>query len=467
VLRGAGVPRADATRLLAETRGLPLLVREYAEALRARACTAAEAPGEPWSPPESVRMLLSRRLHAAGEAARQMLSTAAVLGSGCDRDLLRVVSGRGDAETVEALDEAVARFLLTELPPQRAWDGPSYDFPYEALRRVAYESASLARRRLLHGRAADALAARYERDPRSVRAAVVAGHLQRAGRDSGAARWWWRAAQRSRELYAHADAYTHLRQAVALGYPQVECSMALGDVLTVLGRYREALAEYETAAAASEGDGAASASTEHKLAEVHHRLGEWALADAHLAAAAEQLPPADLAGRARVAADRAVVAYRRGDGEQAARLGGAALATARAAADPAAVAQALNVLGMLAAGQGNPRQAEEYLRESLEQARGLPGNGPAVAALNNLARLLAETGRTAEALVLAEEALAAGSELGDQHRVAALHTNLADLLHASGQREAALGHLKEAARRFAAVDPGGQPRPEIWTLVEW
>ena len=62
------------------------------------------------------------------------------------------MSGRGEAETVEALDEAVARFLLIELPP--AGNGaPCYDFPYEALRRVAYESASLARRRLLHGRA--------------------------------------------------------------------------------------------------------------------------------------------------------------------------------------------------------------------------------------------------------------------------------------------------------------------------
>jgi tetratricopeptide (TPR) repeat protein len=90
-----------------------------------------------------------------------------------------------------------------------------------------------------------------------------------------------------------------------------------------------------------------------------------------------------------------------------------------------------------------------------------------VAALNNLARLLADTGRTGEALELATDALGLGSELGDQHRVAALHTNLADLLHQTGQREAALDHLKEAARRFAAVDPGAPPKPEIWTLVEW
>ena len=468
VLRAAGLPRPDVARMLAETRGLPMLVREYAEALRAAGGPdAAAADAEGWSPPESVRGMLSRRLRSAGEPAAQMLSTAAVLGSGCDADLLRAVSGRGEAETVEALDEAVGRFLLVELPPSGGHGAPAYDFPYEALRRVAYESASLARRRLLHGRAADALGARYERDPAAARAAVIAGHLQRAGREAEAARWWWRAAQRARELYAHAEAHAHLRQALALGYPQVPAAMALGDVLTVLGRYAEALAEYEIAAAGSDGDPAVSAAIEHKLAEVHHRLGDWALAGAHLAAAAELLPAGDLSGRARVGADQAVVAYRLGDHAGAARLGRDALAAARQAADPAAIAQARNVLGMLAAREGDTGAAEEHLRGSLDQARSVSDPAAAVAALNNLARLLADQGRTAEALACAQEALALGSELGDQHRVAALHTNLADLLHANGQRDEAMGHLKEAARRFAALDPGGSPRPEIWTLVEW
>ena len=461
VLSAAGVPQPDVPRMLSETRGLPMLVREYAEALRA----AGQDGGEDWTPPDSVRGLLGRRLRSAGEPATQMLSTAAVLGSGCDADLLRAVSGRGEAETVEALDEAVARFLLIEVPPAGGTGAPCYDFPYEALRRVAYESASLARRRLLHGRAAGALAARYERDPLSVRAAVIAGHLQRAGRETEAAGWWWRAAARARELYAHAEAHAHLRQALALGYPHVPGSIAAGDVLTVLGRYREALAAYETAAAGSDGDHATSAAIEHKLAEVHHRLGDWALADAHLAAAADLLPAGDLSGRARAGADRAVVAYRLGAHERAAQFGGAALTDARQAGDPAAVAQARNVLGMLAASGGDTGGAEEHLRGSLAEARQLGDPGAAAAALNNLARLLADTGRVDEALGCATEALELGSELGDQHRVAALHTNLADLLHASGQQEEAMKHLKEAARRFAALDAGG--RPEIWTLVEW
>jgi tetratricopeptide (TPR) repeat protein len=492
-----GMPRVDVSRLLAETHGLPMLVREYVEALRAAeepgagpgdagtgdagtgdAGTDDAGTGEPgaWWPPASVRDLLRTRLQAVSEAARQMLTAAAVLGSDNDAELLRAVSGRGEDEIVEAIDEALARSLLTEIPPPTSpaplisQQAPTYGFPYEVLRRTAYESATLARRRLLHGRAADTLTRRYERDPATTRAATVASHLQLAGRDEEAAQWWWRAAEVARELYAHAEAHAHLTKALALGYPQLPGRMALGEALVALGRYREALAEFETAAAlAAEGDRATQAAIEHKLADVHHRLGDWDLADAHLAVVTELVEGTEPGRLARALADRAVVAYRRGAVGQAADLGRAALASARAAADPGATAQALNVLGMLAARSGDTAAAESYLRDSLAEARPLEP-GAAVAALNNLARLLAETDRGPEALTAAAEALELGRELGDQHRMAALHTNLADLLHADGQRDAAMTHLKEAARRFAAVDVGDAPRPEIWTpgfTVSW
>jgi DNA-binding SARP family transcriptional activator/tetratricopeptide (TPR) repeat protein len=463
-----GMPRIDVSRLLAETRGLPMLVREYVEALRAAGEPEAGA-GEPgaWWPPASVRDLLRTRLQAVSEAARQVLTAGAVLGSDNDADLLRAVSGRGEDEIVEAIDDALARSLLTEIAPPGPQQAPSYGFPYEALRRTVYESATLARRRLLHGRAADALVRRHERDPATTRAAAVAGHLQLAGRDEQAAQWWFRAAEVARDLYAHAEAHTHLTKALALGHPQLPGRMALGEVLVALGRYREALAEFETAAAlATEADRATQAAIEHKLADVHHRLGDWDLAEAHLAVVSELVEGTEPGRLARAQADRAVVAYRRGAAGQAADLGRAALASARAGADPGATAQALNVLGMLAARSGDAAAAERYLRDGLAEAR-LLEPGAAVAALNNLARLLAETGRGEEALTAAAEALEMGRELGDQHRVAALHTNLADLLHADGQRDAAMTHLKEAARRFASVDVGDAPRPEIWTLVEW
>ncbi len=125
------MPRIDVDRLLAETRGLPMLVREYVEALR-----SAERPSSPrrtrqadWWPPASVRDLLRTRLQAVSEPTLQMLTAAAVLGSDNDADLLRAVSGRGEDEIVEAIDEALARSLLTEIAPPAAHAGAVLRLP--------------------------------------------------------------------------------------------------------------------------------------------------------------------------------------------------------------------------------------------------------------------------------------------------------------------------------------------------
>lgn len=462
--------RLDPARLLAETRGLPLLVVEY---LRAAQLGTVETP------PASVRELLARRLDAADETTIQVVSAAAVLDGRFDADLLRSVSGRSEAETADALDDAVRHRLLEESPSTLDGEVPAYDFPFEALRRVVSERTTFARRRLLHGRAADALARLHDRVPladspanagsTAVTPAVVAHHFEQAGRDADAAPWWWRAAARSRALYAHDQAYSDLSRALALGYSAFDVWSSTGDVLVALGRYSEALGAYETAAGLAV-DAERVAGVEHKLAEVHHRLGDWGAADDHLRAAVELLNDAADAPAvlmARIGSDRALIAYRRGDVVAARELADRALRTADAAADAMAAAQALDVLGMLSAASGDLGAAEELLRRSIDSALTLPDSGVAVAGLNNLARVLADRGRRDEALDAAREALRLGAERGDQHRLAALHTNLADLLHVAGDENAALDHLKEAARLFASVDTGGEPRAEVWTLVEW
>lgn len=450
----------DSARLLAETRGLPLLVLEYIRAAQ---------DGTVDSPPAGVRDLLEARIDAVQETTVQVVSAAAVLQGRFDADLIRSVSGRSDAETSDALDEAIRYRLLEE--SSAGAEGVAYDFPFEALRRVVFERTTFARRRLLHGRAADALSRRHERDPStSVSAAAVAHHFEQSGRDAEAAAWWWRAAARSRALYAHAQAYSDLARALALGYSPADVWASTGDVLVALGRYTEATGAYESAAGLAS-DPSFIAGVEHKLAEVHHRLGDWAVADDHLRAALELLSqdaPAESGPLlARISADRALLAYRRGDVAAARELASGAVAMAEPLHDAMATAQALDVLGMVSASTGDLAAAESSLRGSIEQARTLPDSGVAVAALNNLARVLADLGRRDEALETAHEALRLGAERADQHRLAALHTNLADLLHAAGDEDAALEHLKEAARLFAAVDTGGEPRAEVWTLVEW
>ena len=138
-------------RLFEETAGLPLFVVEYLAA-------AAEAGDGEWPLPGSIAELLGGRVSAASETARQLLAAAAVLGRSFDEDTVREVSGRSEEEVVVALEELTRRRLVDEVA-----DG--YDFGHDRVRELVYQTTSLARRRLLHRRAAEALVARERRDP--------------------------------------------------------------------------------------------------------------------------------------------------------------------------------------------------------------------------------------------------------------------------------------------------------------
>src|SRR5690606_39545611 len=97
----------------------------------------------------------------------------------------------------------------------------------------------------------------------------------------------------------------------------------------------------------------ALARLEHKLGTVHHRRGAWELAIGHFRAALEALGDTGRAGeRARIYADWALTVHHGGEGrEQALALAERALELAQAASDRRALAQAHNILGILARGE--------------------------------------------------------------------------------------------------------------------
>jgi tetratricopeptide (TPR) repeat protein len=249
----------------------------------------------------------------------------------------------------------------------------------------------------------------------------------------------------------------------------VRCHRARGDALTALGRYRAAQDELERAASLCAGRELAD--VEHSLADVHHRLGAWSTSRAHLESALALLAPVDDDGarvlRARCLSDLALLHVREHDLDQAARVADAAFELATSTGDAAALAQSLDVLGVLAAARGELAAARTHLRASLTYAAHLDDPAQEVAALNNLSRVELDSGDVPEALGVARKALALGARHGDRHRLAALHTNLADLLHADDQADAAIEHLTAAAALFADVDSEVERRPEIWKLVAW
>ena len=237
----------------------------------------------------------------------------------------------------------------------------------------------------------------------------------------------------------------------------------------LLGTYTAALASYEAAAALCDPASAALAAIEHKLGNIHARRGAWSSAEVHFAAALDMEGGA--VGRAeagRILADWSLAVHAQGQTDRALGLAHDALAAAESADDRRGMAQAHNILGILARSQGDALGAAAQLERSLALAEALPNPGSRIAALNNLALAYADGGDLAQALTLAEQALALGVALGDRHREAALRNNLADLLHAAGRGEEAMAQLKQAVVIFAEIGvEAGDTQPEIWKLTEW
>lgn len=472
---GALVPSSTAKRLYEETEGVPFFLVEYLLALAKGSVTAEE---ESWSVPGGIRELLRARLSAVSDTSAQVLTAAAVIGREFDFETVREVSGRGEEEAVSALEDLLAQGLIRELRGTSTpvpTSAPTYDFSHEKLRALVYDETSLARRRLLHRRVAESLsAALRRRHDDSGLLGQIAHHYLLAGDQITAADYYKRAGERAQSLYANAVALAHLRTALALGSPApAELHEAIGDLHTILGEYTEALASYEAAAVAATPE--VVARLEHKIGVVYARRGEWEQAQSHFEAALAALDQLEAYGstgeRARVYAGWSLVAHRQGRHDQAWRLAHQALelaADAQEAEDKRALAQAHNILGVLASSRGEVDDAITHLERSLALAEEADDASARAAALNNLALALSARGDMEQAIAHAEAALALSAAQGDRHHEAALHNNLADLLHAADQPEDAMMHLKQAVSIYAEIGvEAGAVQPEIWKLTEW
>jgi DNA-binding SARP family transcriptional activator len=455
-----------ATRLYQETEGLPFFLVEYLAAITS-GLLAAES--HPWSLPGGVRELLRSHLSAASETGWQVMSAAAVLGRSAPYELLREVSGRSDDETVAALEDLTGRGLLREATAENAKATiPVYDFSHEKLRALVYDEISLARRRLLHRRAAEFLSTRLaSRRDSTVQASQVARHYLLSGNDAEAAHYYRIAGNEARDLYANVDALDHLRTALALGHPDVVALHGdIGDLETLLGEYAAALASYEKAAALCTSEELLR--IEHRLGNVYARRGEWRSAASHYeeAAAASAEAEMDSAWQSLLSADWSLATWRMDDEERARALAAQALTLAEESGDLRALAQAHNILGILL--YEDVDEARAHLEQSLAAATMLNAPMLRVAALNNLAHLWQKSGNLADAIACAQAALDLCVTLGDRHHEAALHNHLADLLHAADRSTEATAHVRQAVLIYAEIGvEAGAVQPEIWKLSEW
>jgi DNA-binding SARP family transcriptional activator len=152
LLREVGGPGQDdellADRLHAATGGNPFFLLETLRALR----ESGSRPGD-WATLDnlplatSVCQVVTARLQCLHAQARQVLEAAAILASPFGFEAVRLTAGRRELETVDALEELVARGLLEET-------GGSYGFRNELVPCVVRADMSPVRRELLGRRAA-------------------------------------------------------------------------------------------------------------------------------------------------------------------------------------------------------------------------------------------------------------------------------------------------------------------------
>lgn len=465
--RGAPISATLAAQLYRESEGQPFFLVEALKLIEQEGGLPADNTLS-----AGVRELLHSRLAPTGETARQVLGAAAVIGRSFDFELVEAVSGRSDQETVEGLEELAAQGLIVE--STRAGT-PRYDFTHEKLRALVYEETSLARRRLLHRRAAEALL----RDSRAnseafaaEMAAHIAHHLRAGGEDARAAEYYKRAGDYARSVFANRDAVEHYSAALALGDSDAAAlHTGIGDAQTLLGDYHAALASYETSAAF----GAATANA--NMARVYLRRGEWERAARHLEDALETTQ--DPSAQAQLYVDLALARHQSHNDKDAFKHAKRALTLAKraggqgAAGDPAlaqkhALAQAHNILGILARTTGEWETARKHLEASRALAEKMNDVGAHAAALNNLALVAHATNEDERALEFARRALELVTRSGDRHRQAALHNHLADLYHALGRETDSMEELKRAVAIYAEIGgPVGAWQPEIWKLEEW
>jgi DNA-binding SARP family transcriptional activator/tetratricopeptide (TPR) repeat protein len=454
-------------RLRREAEGLPLALGQYLGWL-------AEGPGDvdaDWPLPTGLREVVAGRLDELDGTAAQVVAAAAVVGHGFDAPLLVAVSGRSEEETVDALDELLARRVVVA-----SRDG-SFELAHERVRTVAYDRLSPARRRLLHARAATALAAQVGRRGQGRLAAPISEHARRAGQPEEAAGWSVAAGDHAASVYANAEALEHYEAALALSPSEpAAIHRRIARLHVLAGDYPAAFRAYEVAAAHAE-EPATLTAVEHELGALHIRRRHWSAARLHLETALAGSDAADPARRARIHADLGLVALQCAELTPAARHAREALTLAEQVEDRQALAQARNLAGMIARRRGRVADAQRHLEHAAALAAHLRDPSAYIAALNNLALTTADAGEEDRARQLLTVALERCDRQGDRHRQAALLNNLADLHHRSGDEDGAMVRLRQAVALFAEVDDravaepaavGPRPRdPEVWKLVEW
>src|SRR5258708_2441866 len=191
-LGGQGPPETLVDAIYAETEGNPFFVEEVFKHLSESG--QLFQPGGSWRSdltvaeldvPESVRLVLGRRLERLGDEARRALSSAAVIGRSFNFTLIAAMGGGlSEDALLDALDEGERAGLVTSTAD--AID-VRFTFGHELIRQTLLTGLTTLRRQRIHLKLAETVERLYAGDI-DEHAGDIAGHLLQAGVTADAAK---------------------------------------------------------------------------------------------------------------------------------------------------------------------------------------------------------------------------------------------------------------------------------------
>lgn len=183
-LAGRTPPQPVVEVIFEETEGNPFFVtevfRHLAEEGRlfdASGAFRSDLAVDELDVPESVRLVVGRRLERLGPQAHRALAAAAVVGRGFPFALLEEITDVDAGELLDIVEEAEAARVI--VPEDRA-GAVHYTFAHELIRQTLLTTLSLLRRQRLHLAVADAME-RLDPEARENRPSEIAHHLLLAG----------------------------------------------------------------------------------------------------------------------------------------------------------------------------------------------------------------------------------------------------------------------------------------------
>jgi tetratricopeptide (TPR) repeat protein len=414
-----------AETIYAHTEGNPFFMTEVIRFLQEQGELSGESIRgyQGFRIPEGVREVIGQRLNRLSQQCYQTLTTASVIGREFGLKLLsRLSGGVSEEQLLAVMDEALAAYLIQELPGL----AESYQFSHALVQETLASELSAARRVRLHARIGEALEELYGADA-DFHAAELARHFSEAEEvvsSEKLTRYSLLAGDQATGVYAWEQAIGHYEAALELlekaegGLSHQAEVLAKLALVTGFGRGRGDLGYWEKALSLYERLGDSK-----KAGTVHLRLGQrggidildWQRRHSHSVKAVELLEPngesSELAQAYVQLGDHA--AHGHGLKSSAVPLMEKGLDMAERLGDGAGVMEAARLLGhVLVYHTGEIQRGLELYHRACEEARRMNNPIGFIAAAINLSREYAFLRDPEAALRWAEQAIEASKEAG-------------------------------------------------------